>query len=303
MLKTNLEYFELTLQNPEPIFDLNYAHFEEDKNLEKHIQKINTIKEYLITIQKLEQHNDSADKYYQEILKLLKVGTNYSEFMCFLNACDITTNSINILSINDIKELIQKFFMYRNFNNTFDFSLTPKQWIQAIIDKGSSRKNGKLGEAKISNMLEKYNFIKATTLNKMYESNQAFLQFDKDNININNINKFFNININLHNQNKLLDIIIKYNNTIIFLEAKHLKEKSGSQDKQIVELINILKHKNISNSKYNIKFIAFLDGIYLNNLNDQKITIAEINKNLTNNLTNYWLNTTSLKEFLKNLIK
>ena len=105
-------------------------------------------------------------------------------------------------------------------------------------------------------------------------------------------------------QNKTLDLIIKAKNKILLCEAKHLNTSGGGQDKQISELIEILR----LNEKNNISYISFLDGKYSNillgnNSGGDKITTQrkEINKFLKNNPNNYWVNTAGFESLISDL--
>ncbi len=71
-------------------------------------------------------------------------------------------------------------------------------------------------------------------------------------------------------------MVLKIGNNIFIIEAKHIKESGGAQDKQITELINFIKYQeNIKNPT--IHYVSFLDGIYFNKF------IKEINGNTNNN--------------------
>ena len=87
-------------------------------------------------------------------------------------------------------------------------------------------------------------------------------------------------------------------------EAKHLNTSGGGQDKQISELIEILR----LTEKNRISYISFLDGKYSNillgvNGHDDKITTQrkEIKKFLYNNPNNYWVNTTGFEKLISDL--
>lgn len=108
----------------------------------------------------------------------------------------------------------------------------------------------------------------------------------------------------------MLDIILKHNDIYAFIEAKHIKEAGGSQDKQIKELIDIVK-TNSGSEKF--LFCAFMDGVYSNKLlikDMNKLTAeteatktkistqqAEIEKALSQNPTSFWFNTAGFAAF------
>ena len=85
------------------------------------------------------------------------------------------------------------------------------------------------------------------------------------------------------------------------MEAKHLNTGGGGQNKQILELIDLIKNKP---NFLNHHFVSFLDGIYSNTLlNNRKNSNNNLGRNKIQNqyfdLTkalktrknNYWVNT------------
>jgi hypothetical protein len=83
----------------------------------------------------------------------------------------------------------------------------------------------------------------------------------------------------------------------LIIEAKHIKESGGAQDKQIDEIIKFIKHSE--NSKF-IHYTSFLDGIYFNNFilppKSSKVyrQKQEIKEHLKNNPNNFFLNTAGI---------
>jgi F0F1-type ATP synthase delta subunit len=112
----------------------------------------------------------------------------------------------------------------------------------------------------------------------------------------------------------MLDIILKHDEKIMFIEAKHLKEGGGTQDKQVHELINIIQTRN---SNKNVLVGAFLDGVLSNHIldmseeyikNPKKLNYeknktvrqqVDIIKALKTNKNNFWFNTAGFKKFIK----
>lgn len=121
-----------------------------------------------------------------------------------------------------------------------------------------------------------------------------------------NIKNKFNINIGKNTQNKTLDLIIKRDLNIYFLEAKHLNTGGGGQNKQILELIDLIKNKTNSSNHH---FVAFLDGIHSNTLFDNYNNLKnnsgknkiqnqyfDLIKTLKIRKENYWVNTAGFKK-------
>ena len=71
----------------------------------------------------------------------------------------------------------------------------------------------------------------------------------------------YGILIDTKKQNKMMDLIIKSRDRLFICEAKHINSSGGGQDKQISELIEIIKLKERNQL---VNYIAFLDGNYSN---------------------------------------
>lgn len=298
MILDNLRYFNISKKNPEPFLDEFYTFIQVNPELEKYLENANLIKNILITIKTLRENNDLIEKYYLKLSDNINKYSNATEFSCFINACDNSIESVK----EDIQTLIivvEKFFQNRVLNE-----FTPKDWIQALLDNNSSRKKGKVGEDKLSFILENYGYKKCQNLNDLNNTKFGFLGFSSK-VNLKLIRKEFNIKIHTKTQNKNLDLIIKSNEKVFLCEAKHINTSGGGQDKQISELIELL---SIKENNKNIYIISFLDGKYSNKLLDDKlvgpkiltqrnqiISYLKINKN------NFWVNTQGFKSLFENL--
>lgn len=310
MIKNNLHYFNISINNKEKIFDSYYMPNKieiDEEILSSYIKTINKIKELLITIKQLNEKKKDATDFYKE-LQILTVNkfANNSEFNCFMNAIDLTSWILKKIEFDEFKEAVNLYIKNRPIN-----LITPNEWVQALIDKGSSRSQGSSGENKIIDLAEKYNFKHVNSWEDFIKEPKAIAQFstgDKG-FNLKTINEKFNTNINFESQNKMLDVIIKSNNQYIIIEAKHLKEGGGSQNKQIKELIDIIKTPIINQNKGNFLYGAFLDG-FLNNViltknkdnssaNKTTNQRNDIETALHNNSHSFWFNTAGLEAFLK----
>ena len=115
-------------------------------------------------------------------------------------------------------------------------------------------------------------------------------------------------------ENKKPDVFVKFKNEYYIIEAKHLKESGGSQDKQINELIKIISLSE------GINYVSFLDGMYANRLlvnekimeyyknrtreidfNSTKIEsqLFKIFRNIADNPSNYFVNTAGFLRLFK----
>lgn len=305
-MQDNIHYFNISQQNPENFLDKNYMFIEENLNLDFYVNKTQKIKELLTTIKNIKDKNNS-DKLLREIFlelqNTIKKHSNYSEFGCFINACDSTIEE----NINDIKLLKTITFLYLEKRKLTD--IIPYEWVQAIIDKGSSRKKGHAGENKIINLLEKNGFLKAKDILDFRKYDKCAAKLSKrGKFSNKNIFKFFGVSIGDRNQDKSLDVIVKNKKEIFFIEAKHLNTGGGGQNKQVLELIEIIREKN---KKNNYHFVAFLDGVFSNILlsagsgaeNEEeavktKLQYKDIMAALNKNKNNYWVNTAGFEKLI-----
>ena len=89
------------------------------------------------------------------------------------------------------------------------------------------------------------------------------------------------------------DFCIKLWEHFFIVEHKHMKEGWGWQNKQIVEIIDLIWWKE----EWNIHYVSFLDWIYFNRFISNSIDSKtmeqkeQIEINLRNNDKNYFINT------------
>ncbi len=306
VLHTNQHYFNISIQNPEQL-DLRYAHLDWDKDLDQYVQTTKQIKELLATIKQLRAHGRNADEFYDELYNMvIKKTASKNELNCFVNACDCSTSVLKTEWADNNKQLfvdvIDLYLQHRDFTD-----LTPKEWIQALIDKGASRADGNVGENKLAEIAQNAGFVLVRDWDEFFANRTAVAVFKKGMFDRRHILEKLDIDLQFNAQDKMLDIILKNGDTYVFVEAKHMKECGGSQDKQIKELIDIIRTDTNDNK---VKYVAFLDGFYSNLLlkdirnpinknaktpNQQR----DINNALANNRNSYWLNTTGFKEFVQ----
>jgi len=107
-------------------------------------------------------------------------------------------------------------------------------------------------------------------------------------------------------QGKEPDIVLKINDHFFIIEAKHIKESGGAQDKQIVEIIEFIKY---SETNRKIHYLSFVDGVYFNNFvwNDKDSKISrqrkDIEEYLKTNKNNFFVNTLGFITLLNDLLK
>lgn len=294
----NIKLFEYCIKHPEKFLDYNYMFPERDANSNSYKEKTIEIKEVLITIKKVrskKNYQKIEEQLFSELQQKLKKYANYSEFGCFINACDSNVNE----NISDMGLLRRITYLYLEKRNICD--ITPIEWIQAIIDKGSSRKKGHAGENKLIKILEENNFLLVKKIKDFSENKKCVAKFSgSGDFSNKNIKNNFGISIGQRTQGKKLDLLVKKNKDIYFLEAKHLNTGGGEQSKQVLELIEIIKQRSPARRH----FVSFLDGLHSNNIlgvdsmakkkaskTKEEIQYRDIKNTLMRNRGNYWINT------------
>ena len=155
----NLALLKDCISNPEKFLDDNYMFVEKNKDLTKYVEDVKEIKLLLIAIKVMTQKEYDEKilrKLYIDLQKFIRghKRINCSEFGCFVNACDSRKEEIE----EDLGLLIDITNLYlekRDLNE-----IVPSEWIQAILDKSSSRKKGHSGVGKLINILEDKKYIK-----------------------------------------------------------------------------------------------------------------------------------------------
>ena len=297
-MKDNLKYLEYSCNNPEKL-DERYMNLKKN-DLNKYVEFTNKIKSLLIDIRK--------DKFVDEkkfTILLNLITDSYgskNEFNCFINACDSTIGTIKN-NPETLKQIVELFFTYRNGKISAD-----PVHIQSLIDKGSQRALGIVGQQKIVEIAQNFGFEYTNDPDIFLKNKNSVSYYKKE------LKEKIIPDIDFGSQNKDLDIIIKSNDKYFFIESKHIKECGGAQDKQIKELIGLIKTKMPKNTF----IVSFLDGVFSNEIlnseifnvfeNKDKIIKNKIEQqqleildNLHKNKSAFWLNSAGLIEFLRDL--
>lgn len=310
-LKNNFEYWKLSLANPESIGDDFYI-FDKiiiNEELSKYSENM---RELIISycVLKRKKYNDS-EKILSDIYNLIleKEELKYTEFIAFWKVLDFSYSIFKKYPNNKqvLSKLLDNYCEKRK--ELYDKYCFSDITIQALYDSNASRKKGSSGIKKIINLVEKNLKLKRLE-NTEINRNQFYITPDKGQKDVYvKILKKYKIKATLQktNQGKIPDFLFKVNKDIYIVEAKHVKEGGGEQNKSITELINFIKQ---SENSSNIHYISFLDGIYFNlfiSYKDKKRNNKvsrqkrEIERALKDFKQNYFLNTKGLEIFLKDL--
>ncbi|PIP29403.1 hypothetical protein COX27_01660 [Candidatus Kuenenbacteria bacterium CG23_combo_of_CG06-09_8_20_14_all_36_9] len=314
-MNTNLEYLIYAIKNPEKAIDTDYSFLKASDDIEKYVKVTKEIKEILITVKQLKKEKadkETLESFYKKLQNVLSKYSNCSEFVCFFKAFGSNLKYVSS-DLFLLKKVTEHYLRYRNITE-----LTPREWIQALIDNNSSRKKGHVGERKVIQELVNVGFELVNNLADLQNKKMAVAQITKKEFSLKKIKKELGIKMKGIRQEKVQDVIFKIGQEYYVLEAKNINDEGGAQNSSISELIFLI---GIKEKNKHIHFISFMDGKTVNNLLDEnllnkqgnlkeirktenKIEVQrkEIVKNLKNHPNNYFLNTASLKKFLQDLL-
>lgn len=299
----NLKLLSYCSKNPEKFLDSHYMFVEKHKDLEKYAKVTQEIKNTLIAIKEVKNKKDSTKivgQLFEQLYNLMRKYSNNSEFGCFINACDSSLEEV----LFDKSLLVKITHLYLDKRDIND--IVPVEWIQALIDKRAATKKGNAGEKKLIEILESKGYRKASNIAEFKKTNKTFAKCSgKGDFSNKGLRKHFSEKVGDTTQNKKLDLIIKKDKDVFLLEAKHMKTSGGEQNKQILELIELLRNKPKGKSTH---YVGFLDGIYFNKLfgseqpaNKEELNkihhqVSDIKKNLNKIEQNYFINTAGFKK-------
>ena len=315
-LRKNIKYWEISLKHPEPVGDEYYISDQiiiEDKTL---IQKIERLRDliisYCVIIDKSKKVAEKIlDEIYQIIISIDKI--QYMEFIAFWKALDMSFSIFKNLPNQKIilAEILEKYCQRRK--KLYDKLGYSNVTVQALYDSGASRKKGSSGIKKVLDLaykileLKENQHLSTIADIKKYKLGY-FLPDQGDKILFKDFCQKFKLKYQFGkvHHGKEPDIVLKRNKHFFIIEAKHIKEAGGAQNKQIVEAIEFIRYSE--KSKF-IHYLTFMDGVYFNNfiwashqknskVNKQK---EDIERYLRTNPSNFFLNTAGLKELFKDL--
>ncbi|WP_025209387.1 hypothetical protein [Hippea sp. KM1] len=318
-LKENVYYWKESLKHPEPVFD-NYYVFDQVVVFEKDlIQKVNRLRELIISYcVVIEKDKNSALEILKEIHKIIVSvdKIQYMEFIAFWKTLDMSYSIFKKLPNQEfvLGDLIYEYCKRRR--RLYDGLGYSNMVIQALYDNGTSRKKRTSAIEKIKGMVVDIfgEVFKADTVDDIDRLELAYILPDSGDKEL-FLNFLYRFNLKFsygkRNQNKIPDFLLKCKGRILIIEAKHIKEPGGEQNKSIGELIDFIHQKE---DKNNIHYVGFVDGIYFNLLIDPSTSKGktknkiqqqknDIESSLSMYKNNFFVNTAGLNSLFMDLKK
>jgi len=287
VLKDNFFYWEYSCNNPEPILDPFYFSIETIITDEEFIKSVNTLRAYLsIYCTILQEDLPSREKeiildiYLTKIEDLLDSIPNiqHTEFIAFWKTLDMSYSIFSkylprLFGEKSKKDFLREVIKYycKERKKLYDKEGYSNIVVQALYDDRTSKRQSSAGVKKLEYIV-KESFPEIKEVFKIVDLKSlqfAYYIVDKNqdardskqlcDIMRKELNILYKFGAT-HN-NKVPDIILKINSDIFIIEAKHIKEGGGGQDKQILELIDFIRYEE---DNKNIHYVSFLDGLYFN---------------------------------------
>ena len=312
-LKDNIEYWKKSLENPENIADEFYITDEiivTDRDLTKRIERL---RELIITFCVVNEKKGDVSGILDEIFNIIQNTDRiqYTEFIAFWKVLDLTYSIYRKLSEKMVvlTNLLHKYCERRR--KLYDYLGYTNITVQSLYDFGASRRLGMASLNKLENMI--LNAFKQAIYVCEYRDFQiskiAYFFPDKGDA---ELYKDFCTEYNVQykfgkeHQGKEVDIVLKIQEDFFIIEAKHIKEAGGAQNKQVNEIIEFIKYSEDSKK---IHYVSFMDGLYFNRFiwqtskhcNKINNQINDIVNYLSQNKQNFFVNTFGLKSIFKDL--
>jgi len=314
-LKENIEYWTISLDNPEPIIDDYYISdnliIKDEDLLEKSDKLRELIITYCVLLEKQQQNSEPAEIVFNDIYQILSSVNNiqYHEFVAFWKVLDISYSVFNKLKTQKaiLKVIIMKYCEKRRkyYDNLGYSNVT----IQALYDVGSSRKKGNSANIKLDDLIKKA-FSGAVQIKRISDiETYPVAYFFSDRAGKTLFEEFtrkYNIKYEFgkSHQGKIGDVVLKVMKHLFLIEAKHMKEGGGAQDKQVAEVIEFIKYDE---ENEDIHYVTFMDGVYFNKfieckegtkVNRQKNDIVS---NIASKKNNFFVNTAGLVQIFNDI--
>lgn len=341
--RTNIEYWEASLDAPEALVDPFYTK-KEIILTDTFVSDADALREFLGVFCYLlrQSEDDSQSQVVREYLvrkidSLLRKseGLQYTEFVAFWKCSGVSYSVYCILDEEKRFETLSKILeLYcserKPIYDKFGYSHIVSQ---ALHDSGASRSQGYSVVQKLVDMLRCLTSDTASncqTLDQFANAEIAFFFPDRGGKELfkglrESYDLFYEYGRGA--QNKLPDAVVRIHSWVYIIEAKHLQEAGGHQNEQVSQLIRFISfsEKNPKQSdnhafpKVSFSYVAFMDGWYFNQLieahrfrtGERKQRVGKkvleqynsIQEQLRKNPNNYFVNTKGLRLLFQDTLR
>ncbi|MEM2095876.1 MAG: hypothetical protein QXX19_06945 [Candidatus Caldarchaeum sp.] len=295
MLKDSLHYWSISAQNPEPLIDESYL--VEAEITEAQMEVIKRVRRIVKHVCERRVFDDEALLQLVELLE--PNGSQYTEFAAYLNAFDVSLSAFNRLGrdvkLRELRKVLKRFCERRFslYRRVVDDDATIPQ---ALVDKGASRAKGSSSKQKVKRLVrELYGLYELEDYEAFRRETRGVVDVDKLGTALTRAYSDLGLDAGLI---KRPDLLIKLNGHVLIVEAKHIKEAGGAQDKQLLELCRFVETR----AGGDVHFVAFLDGFYANEFFEERHRYSsKARNNLLTNPGNFFVNSNGFKILLADL--
>lgn len=341
-LRKNTEYWEASLNAPEPLVDPFYIQSQIILT-DTFVSEADALREFLgVFCYLLRQTEDDPQTHIvreyltRQIDSLLRKSERlqYTEFVAFWKCSGVSYSVYRTLEeekrFETLAKLLNLYCVERK--PTYDKFGYSHIVSQALHDSGASRSQGSSVVQKLTAMLHRLSRGTSTnsaTLNQFAADAIAFFFPDRGGKELFEdlcANYGLSYEYGKVSQDKRPDAVVKIHSRAYIIEAKHLQEGGGHQNEQVSQLIRFIsfsepnprQSNNPALPQLSFSYVAFMDGWYFNQLIEaHKLKTGErkrrvgkkileqynsILKQLESNEHNYFVNTQGLWLLFRNAL-
>lgn len=316
-MKRNLEYWTLSLTHPEAGSEDIYSRDEVIIEDDAYLDAVNRLRERIVAycvLQELGNNLESRNRLLAAIDALLfsTEKIQYTEFVAYWKCLDLTFSVYRKIGDESqrhelLATALEKYCeRRRKLYDRMGYSHVVQQ---ALYDNAKARSQGTSGVRKLQQILQQAIGVEIPVVSRLEDfSSSALCQFTPSSEQqglfaqaMQSLNAKYEFGAT--HQGKVPDLVVKLRKKVFVIEAKHVKEPGGAQDKQIAELISYIRQKEDKGTS--VRYVAFLDGLYFNLLASAgaKTKLGRQRKAIENalkkNPRNYFVNTVGLQYLLR----
>lgn len=289
----NKKILETFLKTDENYLEENYYLDIEDtlKDLDHYVKLISEFNDICKEFEKgdsIKRLRDISNSTYKK-----KSVLSYSYFGKWLNTKNLTLSILNEVSDEELENLV---LMYKEIATRTNQELI-EYLTQGLYFSKASQTRGAAYIPKIRKQYINAGYREANSLSQLKEGHFTLL----DSLIMDYIRELdFVFEWSVEHDGKKPDFLhIDKEGNIFIGEHKNLKEVGGAQDKQINEIISLIKYDYSSKGIY---FVSYCDGVYFNRISEKTagkfVTQIKNIKNNVENTCNYFVNTKGFEELL-----
>lgn len=316
---TNLEYFTISAEHPEPTIDPFYnkgvmviPSTASESNLltERNARLLELVSAFhVLDAKNADPNNLQIRAILDEVRSILDEtpNINFSAFTQFFMVYNFAYSSYLTLGgdekISFLKEILRHYCEERHpvyLSHGYSNSI-----LQVMSDNYSHKRNSKASINKMLAMLEPLGFGKLTEPVFIDDGKVYFLPDKGDRDLFNAFRQRYSVAMRsaATEQGKLPDMVFSVDGEWFIVEMKNIKGSGGGQDKQMTEVINFVRY---SEKNPSIHYLVFLDGEYANRLfahQSPKIQrqFEDVSACLKKNPKNYFVNTAGFRKLLSDI--